>query len=106
MAKKLNLKNISLPEDWSDDIRMNFLFAAFREKTVNPEGWQAKMKFWTDFIEDLCLKCECPLINHNMLHSALKRKGNFPQCLDVVLENMYKYEINIKLYKLLHFVFR
>lgn len=90
MANKLHLKHIILPEDWSDDIRMNFLFATFREKSANPEGWDAKMKFWVNFIQDICLKCQTPLINHNLLRSALERKGNLPQCLDLVLENMYK----------------
>lgn len=89
MARQLSLKNVSLPDDWKNDMRMNFLFATFREKSVNPEGWDAKMNFWTNFIQELCLKSEAPLVNHSSLCSSLERKGNQPQCLDMVLENMY-----------------
>lgn len=89
MAGQLSLKNVNLPEDWNDDIRMNFLFAVFREKSVNPEGYDAKMNFWFNFVQELCLKSEAPVINLSSLCFALDRKGSLPQCLEIVLENMY-----------------
>lgn len=39
-----------LPECWSDDDRMNFLFQPFRPKEANPVSYDAKMKFWTETI--------------------------------------------------------
>ncbi|KFM63770.1 Charged multivesicular body protein 7, partial [Stegodyphus mimosarum] len=88
MALKLNFNECDLPRDWEDDVRMNFLFSTFRERTVNPEGWDAKMKFWITLIVDICKKSSSPLINKNILCSSFQRKGRFPVCLDTVLEHM------------------
>ena len=101
MANRLSLKKVDLPDDWKDDVRMNFLFSVFRPRTANPEGWDAKLKFWINFVQNVCLKSEVSVINLTLLRSALERKGNYPQCLDVVLENMYKYD----LFKLLYLLF-
>lgn len=90
MVNQLSLREIDLPEDWKDDVRMSFLFATFRERSVNPEGWDEKLKFWINFVENFCLKCDVPVIDLHSLRCALERKGSYPQCLDVVLENMYK----------------
>ncbi|XP_054724596.1 charged multivesicular body protein 7-like [Uloborus diversus] len=76
------------PPDWKDDVRMNFLFSTFKEKYVNPEGWDAKMNFWTLLIQRICLKSTCPLINEAILCAKFERKGRQPQCLDVVLDHM------------------
>ncbi|XP_042912940.1 charged multivesicular body protein 7 [Parasteatoda tepidariorum] len=90
MIPELNFNSSDFPNTWKDDIRMNFLFAPFRERFINPEGWDGKMNFWTTTIQELCIKSQSPLISQVSLCAALHRKGKQPQCLDVVLDNMFR----------------
>lgn len=75
-----------LPPCWSDDVRMNALFAPFRLKCANPESWQMKMNFWTDMLR---LWCKCkndPVVSAADFKVAFMRKGRTSACLDIVVE--------------------
>lgn len=37
--------------EWSNEERMNVLFAPLRNKELNPESWNAKVRFWINLIE-------------------------------------------------------
>ncbi|KAF8768119.1 Charged multivesicular body protein 7 like protein [Argiope bruennichi] len=86
----VTIERSDFPIDWNDDIRMNFLFSPFRERSVNPEGYDAKINFWINTIQDLCMKSQCPVISNTALCAAFDRKNRQPVCLDIVLENMMR----------------
>ncbi|GIY01136.1 charged multivesicular body protein 7 [Caerostris extrusa] len=90
MSLELSFRRSDFPIDWNDDVRMNFLFSPFRERSVNPEGYDAKVNFWITTIQDLCIKSQSPVIILSSLCSAFERKNRQPVCLDVALENMHR----------------
>lgn len=79
-----------LPQCWSDDIRMNALFAPFRLKSVNPESWEMKMKFWSDMLRQWCKHRKDPIITAAEAKFAFQRKGRTPACIDLVVEEMFR----------------
>ncbi|KPI99243.1 Charged multivesicular body protein 7 [Papilio xuthus] len=79
-----------LPECWSDDVRMNALFAPFRIKTANPESWDMKMKFWSEMVRQYCRHRTDPVISAADIKFAFQRKGRTPACIDIVIEEMYR----------------
>ncbi|KPJ12757.1 Charged multivesicular body protein 7 [Papilio machaon] len=79
-----------LPECWSDDVRMNALFAPFRIKTANPESWDMKMKFWSEMVRQWCRHRTDPVISAADIKFAFQRKGRTPACIDIVIEEMYR----------------
>ncbi|KAI8426907.1 hypothetical protein MSG28_014577 [Choristoneura fumiferana] len=79
-----------LPQCWSDDIRMNALFAPFRLKSANPESWDMKMKFWSDLLRQWCRWKKDPVVSAADLKCAFMRKGRTPACLDIVVEEMFR----------------
>lgn len=79
-----------LPECWSDDVRMNALFAPFRIKTANPESWDMKMKFWSEMVRQWCRHRTDPVISAADIKFAFQRKGRTPTCIDIVIEEMYR----------------
>ncbi|XP_048003516.1 charged multivesicular body protein 7 [Leguminivora glycinivorella] len=79
-----------LPQCWSDDVRMNALFAPFRLKAANPESWDMKMKFWSDLLRQYCRWKKDPVVSAADLKCAFMRKGRTPACLDIVVEEMFR----------------
>ncbi|CAH0698435.1 unnamed protein product [Spodoptera exigua] len=79
-----------LPQCWSDDVRMNALFAPFRIKAANPESWDMKMKFWSDMLRQWCRSRKEPIVSAADAKNAFNRKGRTPACLDIVVEEMYR----------------
>ena len=42
---------VTLPPEWEDDERMNFLFSDFKEnRDVNTKDWDSKIDFWTSLM--------------------------------------------------------
>lgn len=76
----------SLCPDWSDEERMNVLFAPLRSKELNPEAWTSKIKFWTDLIEKWCRKNNKCSVNLEELKTLFRRSGKSPYCLAEVLQ--------------------
>ncbi|CAK1587843.1 unnamed protein product [Parnassius mnemosyne] len=79
-----------LPQCWSDDVRMNALFAPFRIKSANPESWNMKMKFWSDLVRQWCRYKTDPIVSAADVKSAFQRKGRTAACIDIVIEEMYR----------------
>ncbi|KAM3956880.1 charged multivesicular body protein 7 [Aphomia sociella] len=79
-----------LPQCWSDDVRMNALFAPFRIKTANPESWDMKMKFWSDMLRQWCRSKKDPILSAADAKFAFQRKGRTCACMDIVVEEMYR----------------
>ncbi|XP_059044810.1 charged multivesicular body protein 7 [Achroia grisella] len=79
-----------LPQCWSDDVRMNALFAPFRIKTANPESWDMKMKFWSDMLRQWCRSKKDPIVSAADAKFAFQRKGRTCACMDIVVEELYR----------------
>lgn len=94
-VKTMGLAECGIPEDklpqcWSDDIRMNALFAPFRLKSANPESWEMKMKFWSDMVRQWCRFKVDPIVSASDMKFAFQRRGRTPACIEIVIEEMYR----------------
>ncbi|GBP64610.1 Charged multivesicular body protein 7 [Eumeta japonica] len=74
------------PTCWSDDVRMNALFAPFRLKAANPESWEMKVKFWSDMLRQWCRLKNDPVLSANDARLAFQRKGRTPACIEIVVQ--------------------
>ncbi|KAF4521130.1 hypothetical protein B566_EDAN011947 [Ephemera danica] len=92
----LKLPPDEMPEDWEDDERMNFLFACFKSREINPISWDAKMNFWKHNIEKYCIFNNIICLDEAKMKKAFERKSKVPACLADVLEAL-KGEGKIKL---------
>ncbi|CAG9789832.1 unnamed protein product [Diatraea saccharalis] len=79
-----------LPSCWTDDVRMNALFAPFRIKAANPESWDMKMKFWSDMLRQWCKYKKDPIVSAADFKFAFQRKGRTPACIDIVVEELFR----------------
>ncbi|CAK1556056.1 unnamed protein product [Leptosia nina] len=86
----IGLPQEKLPQCWSDDVRMNALFAPFRLKSANPESWDMKMKFWSDIARRWCIHKNDPIISASDIKFAFQRNGRTPACIDIVVEEMFR----------------
>lgn len=73
-----------LPPEWKDDQRMTVLFAPFRDRSLNPQSWDRKLKFWTHVISEDCRQNNRIIVDVKELQSRFVRNGKKPGCLDVV----------------------
>uniref|UniRef100_A0A1B0GIC9 Putative m protein type n=1 Tax=Lutzomyia longipalpis TaxID=7200 RepID=A0A1B0GIC9_LUTLO len=90
MAKKSEFPADLLPSCWSDDTRMGVLFAPFRERSVNPENFDGKMKFWKEMISKYCHWRGTAKVTIIDVEESLTRNGKKSYCLDKVFEDMQK----------------
>ncbi|XP_055689797.1 charged multivesicular body protein 7 [Lutzomyia longipalpis] len=90
MAKKSEFPADLLPSCWSDDTRMGVLFAPFRERSVNPENFDGKMKFWKEMISKYCHWRGTAKVTIMDVEESLTRNGKKSYCLDKVFEDMQK----------------
>ncbi|XP_008546100.1 charged multivesicular body protein 7 [Microplitis demolitor] len=79
-----------MPESWFKDEQMNAMFAEFRSRSVNPQDWDSKYKFWQELISKwLSFNNKCSFTITD-LKSIFKRKGCTPLCLKTVLEELHR----------------
>lgn len=78
------------PADWQDDQTMDVLFSPFREKEINPQAWDQKMKFWTELILKECAFTNSALVDTDTLPMKFGRKGKIPVCLNTVMGEMHR----------------
>ncbi|XP_013889028.1 charged multivesicular body protein 7 isoform X2 [Austrofundulus limnaeus] len=80
---------MTLPPEWDDDERMNFLFSEFKEnRDVNTTDWDSKMDFWTVLITKSCRERGSVLVNLQDLNKTFRRKEKSPLGLSTVLQSM------------------
>jgi len=72
--------------EWTNDERMNVLFAPLRKKELNPDSWHSKVKFWTNLIEKWSLESSTIVFDVSDLKRIFSRNGKSPYCLLDVLE--------------------
>lgn len=87
----------SMPPDWADDQRMNFLFQPFKLREANPLSYDAKLSFWKELIcRFLQFEAETNSENPRLtvtiddLQRMFKRNGKTPQCLAIVIESLLR----------------
>lgn len=78
------------PDAWRDDSRMGVLLTEFRTRTVNPENYDSKMRFWKELIAKYCEHKGSGSMSITELKRVFKRKGTSPYCLATVFEDMMK----------------
>lgn len=83
----VKLRKFPYPECWKNDERMDRLFAPFRTKSVNPEGYDLKLDFWKDMIRRYCEYNGSPNFSKSELQKAFQRKSKVPYDLDTVLND-------------------
>jgi hypothetical protein len=81
---------LSKPADWSDDVRMNALFAPFRNRDLNPLHYDNKLKFWKQVITSYCNEKKILEFNLNQLEHFFQRKNIKPKCFELVVSEMLK----------------
>ncbi|XP_041755937.1 charged multivesicular body protein 7 [Coregonus clupeaformis] len=80
---------VTLPLEWEDDERMNFLFSDFKEnRDVNTTDWDSKIDFWTSLILKICRSRRTVCINLQELNKIFQRKGIVPLGLGTVIQCM------------------
>lgn len=80
-----------LPSCWHNKTRINALFAPFRQKTVNPEDWESKLKFWSNLIKKWCEIKGCANFTMLELKKVFVENKRSPACLETVIQEMLKY---------------
>ncbi|XP_040899205.1 charged multivesicular body protein 7 [Toxotes jaculatrix] len=84
-----NSTEMTLPPDWDDDERMNFMFSDFKEnRDVNTTDWDSKMDFWTGLIIKSCRDRGTVCVNLQELNKTFRRKEKSPLGLATVLQSM------------------
>lgn len=80
-----------LPPCWEDNVRMNYLFSAFRQnREANEQDWDAKMTFWTECIEQYCKDNKTATIDSDQIATKFERNGVMPMGMNKVLKEMYR----------------
>ncbi|XP_053953751.1 charged multivesicular body protein 7 [Anastrepha ludens] len=78
------------PVCWKDDARMHVLLAPFRNREVNPENYDSKLKFWQDMIAQYCEHTGTSCFCKRDLQLVFAREDRIPYGLDTVLAEMLK----------------
>lgn len=80
---------MTLPAEWDDDNRMNFMFSEFKEnRDVNTTDWDSKMDFWTALVLQSCRERNTVCVNLQDLNNSFRRKEKSPLGLPTVLQTM------------------
>lgn len=78
------------PSCWSDDERMDALFAEIRSSSTNPADYPAKIKFWTDLVREVCERERLLILDYTVLCEKFRRKGRIPQSLTAVIQELLR----------------
>lgn len=80
-----------MSECWADDERMDVLFSPFREnRSVNPQSWDAKLKFWTHaLLKEMAAKREV-MFDSKTVRQKFWRNGKTPACINTVLQELLR----------------
>ncbi|KAM9858557.1 charged multivesicular body protein 7 [Aulostomus maculatus] len=80
---------MTLPPEWADDERMEFMFSDFKEnREVNTTDWDSKMDFWTALVVKSCRGRGTVCVNLQELNKSFRRKDKSPLGLATVLQSM------------------
>ncbi|XP_059192874.1 charged multivesicular body protein 7 [Centropristis striata] len=89
MLQMSNSTEMTLPPEWDDDERMNFMFSDFSEnRDVNTTDWDSKMDFWTALIIKCCRERGTVCVSLQDLNKTFRRKEKSPLGLATVVQSM------------------
>lgn len=88
--KSVNLPLRLMPDCWQDDAKMNALFAPFRKRETNPQGWNSKMSFWIKNVDIWCKENDRCVFTVVDVQQAFSRNGRKPQCISTVVNEMLR----------------
>uniref|UniRef100_A0AC35TKP7 Charged multivesicular body protein 7 n=1 Tax=Rhabditophanes sp. KR3021 TaxID=114890 RepID=A0AC35TKP7_9BILA len=74
------------PDDWTDDGLMSQMMSSIPNRTLNPKGYNKVINFWTNAIEDYCVKLGQPFISINDLKRGFKRGSTVPIAIGEVFK--------------------
>ncbi|XP_026289692.1 charged multivesicular body protein 7 [Frankliniella occidentalis] len=86
----LSTHSQEFPELWEDETRMTSLFAPFRDRDLNPQGWDSKFSFWTAMVLKWSERKNRISFSLDELNKDFMRNGRIPECLPTVLEEMQR----------------
>jgi len=78
---------ILLCDEWTNDQRMNALFAPLRSRELNPEAWNGKVKFWSELISKWSRSSRTLSFDVSKLKTVFVRDGKHPYCLEEVIQH-------------------
>uniref|UniRef100_A0A1I8NXI1 Charged multivesicular body protein 7 n=1 Tax=Stomoxys calcitrans TaxID=35570 RepID=A0A1I8NXI1_STOCA len=82
-------KSFPYPPIWKDEARVQVLLAPFRERDVNPENYDSKMKFWKDIIVEYCLfRGKTYFCKQELQQTFALGRNRIPACLDTVFDEL------------------
>lgn len=73
---------------YPDEAKINVLYSPFREKSLNPNSWEQKMKFWTHKVVDDSRQRDSAIIDMKTFPANFSIHGKVPKCLDAVVDDM------------------
>lgn len=76
------------PDVWSDDVRMNALFAPFRSRELNPLHYDNKLKFWKEQLVDYCRRNGVLELDVRTAEQWFVRKQVKPRCLELAVAEL------------------
>lgn len=91
-----NLSFVSSPvKDLADcdGARLISLYAPFRDRSLNPQGWDSKCSFWSSMIYKWCEGKNRVSFTLEDLNKDFIRNGRVPECLSTVMEELQRYDI-------------
>lgn len=84
---------LNRPDEWNDDVRMNALFAPFRNRAINPLHYDNKIKFWKQAIISICTEKQIIQFDQKKMENLFIRKGKKPKCLELVINELVRERI-------------
>lgn len=90
MAANPVTRSALLPDEWNDPKRAKFLMSEFRSRAANPEGYDAKLAFWTRHITAWSSASSVPCFSIADVRQSFARDGVQPDvaCIKRVLSHM------------------
>lgn len=86
----------TFPPIWKDENAVYALYQPFkRSRNADPSGFNHKLNFWTNLIQDYCLHRHIVVINENSLKEVFSRslqstgRSHQPECLGTVMWEMW-----------------
>lgn len=88
--------SFTYPPIWNDETAVYSLYQPFkRSRNADPSGFNNKLNFWTNLIQDYCLHHHIILISENNLKEIFSRslkctgRSHQPECLSAVMWEMW-----------------
>ncbi|KAH9518345.1 hypothetical protein Btru_016483 [Bulinus truncatus] len=86
----MSLKDKIFSPELEDDQQAAVLYSPFREKSLNPQSWQRKLRFWENLLSEIALEQGLVSFDLQALPKMFERKGITPKCFDTVIAELVR----------------